>query len=192
MAFNLFDPLMTDGKVDERLVRVLGLPTRAQFTGHFEKVLHADEGTNFDFYMESSGGPRIFFDLKLSEESFGSCEDDAAHQQKLRTQYQPYLQEHVDAKWLEPSAFCKNYQVLRNLSYLGRYPDSGAVFIFPKANEKLMQAENTIKHIVSKSLAPRVEIFYLEYLVERILEAVAADDALKRHYLAIRDKYICV
>jgi hypothetical protein len=192
MAFNLFFPFLTNGRIDPRLLKVVGITDDAEYTGSFEKVLHPGEGTNFDFYMESAAGRRIFFELKLSESEFGSCANDARHQQKLEEHYHPYLKDDVDAKWLEPATFCANYQVLRNLSYLGRYPDSGVVFIFPKANEQLMKAENTIKQIVSKSFAPRVAILYLEYLVETILKAVAGDEALTMHYLAFRDKYVCL
>jgi hypothetical protein len=182
---------LQDRTVDKRLLKVLGINDDAAYSGCFENVLHAEENTSFDFYMESAAGRKIFFELKLSEAEFGSCRIDERHQQKLDVEYRPHLQEHVDSMWLEPAAFCANYRVLRNLSYLGRYADSGVTFIFPKANEKLMQAEGAIKQIVSKSLAPRVAILYLEYLVERILDAVARDEALTQHYLAFRQKY-CV
>jgi hypothetical protein len=80
--------------------------------------------------------------------------------------------------------------VLSNLSYLGRHPDSGLVFIFPKANERLMTADETIKKIVSKRLAPRVAILYLEYVVARILTSVDDDETLRRHFLDFQAKYI--
>jgi hypothetical protein len=192
MAFNLFFPFLRDGGVDERLLDVLGISAEAGYEGRFEKVLDPAENTRFDFYLEGPSGLKIFFDVKLCEDGFGSCDDDEHHRQKLERHYRPHLHEHVDAKWLEPEAFFANYRVLRNLSYLGRHPDSGLVFIFPKASEPLMEAENSIKMIVSKSLAPRIAILYLEYLVERILEAVADDEALRKHFLEFRDKYVCI
>jgi hypothetical protein len=193
LALDLFDPFVRDGMVDARLLKVLGVTGGGEYNASFGKVLFPDEGTSFDFYMESTAtGRRIFFELKLSESEFGRCADDERHPRKLEDVYEPHLREHVDAKWLESSTFCANYEVLRNLSYLDRFPDSGVVFIFPKANEQLMNAGTTIKQIVSKSLAPRVAILYLEYLVERILEAVAGDETLTRHYVAFRAKYIGV
>ena len=192
MEFNLLFHFVQGETIDRRLLQVLGLADGSDYTGGFEKVLHPEDNTRFDFYMESTAGMRIFVELALAEEDFGSCGEDQAHQDELRDHYRPYLQDHVDAKWLESAAFCANYEVLRKLSYLGRYPDSGVAFVFPKANEGLKQAEATIKQIVSKSLAPRVAILYLEYLVEKILTAVADDAPLKRHYLAFRDKYVCL
>jgi hypothetical protein len=192
MAFNLLFPFIRSGKADRRLLKVLGVVGAAEYSAGFDKMLHGQENTTVDFYLEADTGRRIFFGVKLAEGEFGRCAGDDEHQEKLREEYAVHLREHVDAKWLERSTFRANYQVLRTLSYLGRYPDSGAVFIFPKANEQLMEVAASIKQIVSKSLAPRVAILYLEYLVERILEAVAGDEPLRRHYLAFREKYICL
>jgi hypothetical protein len=140
--------------------------------------------------MEAPSGRRYFFDLKLSESAFGSCADDKPHRQKAERHYLPHLHGLVDTRWLEPAAFFANYEVLSNLSYLGRHPDSGLVFIFPKANERLMTADETIKKIVSKRLAPRVAILYLEYVVARILTSVDDDETLRRHFLDFQAKYI--
>ena len=186
----LFFPFVREGAVDERLLRVLGIVPNTRYTAHFGKVLDAQENACFDFYLEGESGRKIFFELKRAESAFGSCADDEGHRAKLESHYRPHLSEHIDAKWLQPETFFANYQVLRDVSYLGRHADSGLVFIFPKANEQLMAAEGAIKQIVSKSLAPRVAIYYLEYLVERILEAAAGDEALRRHYLEFRENYI--
>ena len=185
-AFDLFHPMLDGGRVDRRLLTVLGLVEAGHYTGTF----HPAEGTSFDFCMESPGGLKLFFALKLAEDEFGRCENDTPHQEELEQHYRPLLRDHLDAKWLEPARFCANHEVLRHLSYLGRYPESGVAFIFPRARPKLESAEATIKQIVSKSLAPRVAIFYLEYVVQRILDAVADDPALTSHYLAFRDKYL--
>lgn len=182
MTNDLFSPFLQNGRVDARLLGALGIPV-GDYEGHFEKVLDPAESTLFDFYMEGNSGRRYFFDAKLSETVFGSCTDDDRNREKLERHYRPHLHERVDAKWLEPAAFSAHCEVLGHLSYLGRYADSGVVFIFPRANVGLMKAEETIKQIVSKTLAPRVAILYLEYLVGRILEAVEEDAALRQHFV---------
>jgi len=174
-AFKLFSPFLREVTVDPRLLQVLGIPRETRYEGHFGKVLDREENTAFDFCMQAESGRTIFFDLKLAERGFARGADDEWHRRRLERHYLPHLQEHVDAKWLEPTTFLAHYEILRKLSYLGRHADSGLVFIFPKANKHLMAAETPIKQIVSKSLAPRLAIFYLEYLVERILAAVADD-----------------
>ena len=55
-----------------------------------------------------------------------------------------------------------------------------------------MEAGKAIKQIVSKTLAPRTAILYLEYVVERILAAVGDDVELREHYLGFREQYIGV
>ena len=191
MCFTLFSPfILEDGsRVDSRLLKALGLASDRQYTGHFEKVLDNEEKMNFDFYLEAKD-QKIFFEVKLSESEFGSCENDECHFQKLEQHYRPHLTNHVDARWLERDTFFKHYQILRNLSYLGRYPGSGLVFIFPKANTSLADSDEAIKKMVSKSLAPRVEILYLEYLVARILTLTEDDTTLYGHFMQFKEKYV--
>ena len=186
----LFSPFLQQGAVDERLLRVLGIAADTRYEGHFGKALDPGDEAGFDFYMEAASGRKIFFEMKRTEPGFGARADDEEQKQKLERDFAPHLIDHIDAKWLKPETFFANYQVLRDVSYLGRYPDSGLVFIFPKTNDSLMAAEAPIKQIVSKSLAPRVAIYYLEYLLERILDAVAGDEALRRHFIEYRGKYI--
>jgi hypothetical protein len=192
LAFNLFFPFVdpTTRHVDPRLLQALDLPADIPYAGEFEKVFDKDENTNFDFYLEGPAEHKVFFELKLSESEFGKCVDDERHCRKLEQHYRPYLTDHVESQWLEKDAFFKNYQVLRNLSYLGRHPDSRLVFIFPKANERLAASEDVIKRIASKSLAPRVTIVYLEALVERLLTATEDDAALHEHFEKLKEKYV--
>ena len=139
--------------------------------------------------MEAPSGRRYFIDLKLSEAAFGSCPDDDLHREKLEHDYGSRLRGLVDARWLEPAAFSANYELLKKISYLDRYADSGLVFIFPKANEGLMAADEIIKKIVSKTLAPRTAILYVEYLLARILTAVDDDETPRAHFLTFAAKY---
>jgi hypothetical protein len=181
MARDLFSPFLEDGTVDQRLLRALGIPAGA-YEGRFDS-------DGFAFCMEATPGRKYVFDVKLAEDGFESRADDESHRGELERDYRPYLREHVDAKWLEPETFFANYEVLGNIAFLGRHADSGLVFVFPKSNERLLAAEETIKHIVSKSLAPRVALFYLEYLVGRILEAVSDDGALTAYFRNFGAKY---
>lgn len=189
IAFDLFSPFLQDGKADKRLLQALGI-AGDDFEGHLQKVLDPAEGTAFDFCMEAPSGRRYFFDLKVPKSAFESCADDDPHRNKAERDYLPHLHGLVDTRWLQPEAFFANYEVLSKLSYLGRIADSGMVFIFPKTDARLMVTDETIKKIVSKTLAPRVAILYLEYVLARILTLVADDQTLHRHFLDFRAKYI--
>jgi len=139
--------------------------------------------------MEAPSGPSYFFDLKESVGAFESGVDDKPGRAWAERHYLPHLHGLVDTRWLEPAAFFANYELLKKLSYLGRYPDSGLVFIYPKVDEKLGAVDESIKKIVSKQLAPRTAILYLEYLLARILTLVDDDETLRRHVLDFRAKY---
>lgn len=190
MAFNLFFPFVHAGGVDPRLLRALGIAAKDDYVASFCKVPDPDDDTRSDFYMEARPGRLIFFDVKLSQDDLGRRSGDEALSPELAPEYEALLREHVDAKWLEPANLAANEQMMRKLSWLCRHPDSGLVFIFPRANERLMESEERLKHIVSKSLAPRIAILYLEYLVERILRLVEGDQALREHFLHFRAKYV--
>lgn len=192
MAVDLFVPFLnvSKGRADARLLECLGLSPNLEYQGAFHKLLDETEGTQFDFYLEEAGGQKIFFNLKLAETTFGSCENDAEHRERFDRDCRPFLVEHVDAEWLRDDTSSKHAQILRHVAYLGRFVDSGLIFIYPKGNKSLTDSDNVIKRIVSKSLAPRVAILYLEPLIARILKATAGDTALHAHFLEFREKYL--
>jgi hypothetical protein len=192
IASDLFMPLVdgSTGRADPRLLKAIGLPPEVPYSGEFGRVFNEDEGTRFDFCLEGPGGRKVFFVFKAADGAFGACPDDPADSARLERHYLPYLIDHVDVLWLAKATFLEHFEILRNVSYLGCYPESGLVFIYPKANEKLAEPENAIKRIVSKSLAPRVAILYLEYLVARLLTLTEDDAALHERFLQLKDKYV--
>ena len=64
----------------------------------------------------------------------------------------------VETKWLEFGTFVKYYQILRNLSYVGRCPGSRMFFIFPKTNKCLANCEKAIGEIASRGSTNRVSV----------------------------------
>ena len=192
LALDLFSPLVDEktGRVDPRLLEAIGLPADASYSGRFGKVFDPDEGTSFDFALEEPGGRKVFFVFQGVDGEFSSRPDNPADSEKLERHYLPYLIDHVDVLWLAKATFLEHFEILKTVSYLGRYPESGLVFIYPKANDKLAEPENAIKRIVSKSLAPRVAILHLEYLVARLLTLTEGNTALHERVLRLKDKYV--
>ena len=192
LSFDLFSPLLdqASGRVHAVLPKAIGLRGEGAFKGCFDKVFDEDEGTRFEVCIESVSGRKVFCDVRPAKSAFSSCADDEAHVRNLERHYRPLLAEHVDARWLEPAAFFGHYEILRKLSYLGRYPDSGLAFIFPKANDRLLESEEVIKQMVSKSLAPRVAILHVEYLLARLLTLTEDDPALHERFVKIKEKYV--
>jgi hypothetical protein len=128
--------------------------------------------------------------LKFSETEFGSCQDDEPHRTQLEQLYRPHLQDHTDSQWFDEKTFFENYQILRNVSYLGCHPDSTLFFILPGTNEILARSEETIAKIAAQALGSRVNILHLEVLLERILARVADDAALLEHFKDFSEKYL--
>lgn len=192
MTFELFSPFvaMDTSTVDARLLQALGVSQDVPYSASFDRKPEEDADTIFDFHLEAPDGRRIFFDVKLAQTGFESCEDNEANRRTLERRYLPHLIEQVDTTWLLPETFAQHAGILKKLSWLGRHPASGFVFVFPKANKSLAESENAIKRIVSKSLAPRVAILYLEFLVARILTLTAGDAPLHAHYMRFKEKYI--
>ncbi len=171
-------------------MQILGIGAEGGFSGQFETVLDKDESTNFDFYLEAESGQKVFLELKFSETEFGSCQDDEPHRTKLEQLYRPHLQGHIDSQWFDEKTFFDNYQILRNVSYLGCHPDSTLFFIFPRANESLVSSEDTIAKIAAQAFGSRVNILHLEVLVKRILALIADDAALLEHFKDFSEKYL--
>jgi hypothetical protein len=192
MCFNLFFPFMFENKLEVLAHEVLSLPDAEIMSAEFEKVLDQTEATNFDFFMEmSSSGARIFCEIKLSEGDFGTAFPDARHSRKLQDIYRPRLLGKVMPKYLDEELFFKHYQVLRNISYLRKDGMDILFLIFPRGNEKLAATEQIIRDMMTKGFKDKVSILYLEDVVEKILQAVAARNArLVQHYVEFKKKYI--
>ena len=193
MCFNLFFPFMANEyALMPLLLETLALPD-CKVAAQFEKVLDPEENTNFDFYLESQGTPLAFFETRLSEARFAAANktEREKYAGKFERFYRPALTGIIDPKWLEYETFVANYQILRNISYLGRYPGSQLYFIFPKANESLRKDENTIRDIMAPFLTKRVTIIHLECLVKRLVgggENVSAE--YRSHIEEFAQKYV--
>jgi hypothetical protein len=196
LCFNLFFPFMQDEYQRlPLLLDILGID-QGKWEGSFERVFIQGENTNFDFYMNRTDGEdEAFFELKLSERGFGTA--DIKHyrkkyEDKLELYYREPLQGCVEAKWFELETLAANYQILRNISYLGRpqHRKSRLFFIYPKANDSLALGLEAIKAIRSKSLSKRVTLMPLEDLVEQILNRGSSDEFLQEHFQEFKAKYI--
>ena len=71
------------------VVKTLGL-TGAPIAGaRFEFEPNSIEGSNFDFTIPLDTGSRIYFEVKYTENGFGSAKQDDEHLSKFQNIYQP-------------------------------------------------------------------------------------------------------
>jgi len=191
MCFNLFYPLVVDRDWARAFVQgVLGLKDAAPKRLAFEYAEDPDEGTHFDFFIELERGAKLYLETRLCELGFGAAELDPQHREKLARVYVPRLTALVDAKWLEPEAFFRRYQLLRSLCYLGE-PGNLLFLVLPRANQPLAKALEVLPEITERALKDRVRVLYLEDVVARIgAIARARDEAIRAHYREFDDKYL--
>jgi hypothetical protein len=175
LCFNLFYPFMRAASTGAEILQMaLELPP-GQVKMEFEKVMDADEGTNFDFYMEYATGPQIFFELKYTENEFGAAKPDAKHLRKYTEIYQPRLaQILVPERRGDSGFFLRHYQIFRNLLYLPGHDDSQVFFIFPRENSSLAYISKLLQDSVMPEFLSRCHILHLDTLVARLRQQTGA------------------
>lgn len=189
MCFNLFFPLMLHSNTSSVLSRIFSLRSEPVVGTVFEKIPDRREGTNFDFYAELRSGSRVFVEMKLSEADFGSAESDARHLGKLRDIYAPRLTGKVSDAALVPKTFFKNYQLLRNISFVDAVRDDLLLLVFPRANTALARAARFVEEHVTSALRRKVKVLHIEEILARIRAQLKAP-SLQAHYGAFEEKYL--
>lgn len=188
MAFNLLFPL-TSTRAQRILLDALGLVGDIE-QAKFEEVVDPHEGTNFDFVLTLKSRARVFFELKLSESTFGSTADDSSHQEKFRTIYQPRLVGKVTDECLKPDLFFRNYQVLRSICHLNAGSPDQLYFIVPQKNSRLANIKSFLASHLEASIKEQVRLMYLEELSGEIVDLCVDDGMLRAHFLLFREKYV--
>ena len=140
----------------------------------FEKILDSKEATNFDFFVQQPNGHRVLFELKYTEHGFGKTVADERHKSKYDTIYKPRLEKLLRPEFLNQDFVFKNYQIVRNLSYIDDL--TTVVFLFPEANQDLKGTADLIDNILLPNYVHQTRVVHIENLIRQILNS----DYLKR------------
>ncbi len=138
-------------------------------TCEFEKVLDTNEETIFDFFVQLQQGHRVLFEIKYTESEFGKTIADESHIHKYDTIYKPRLEKLLRSEFINQDFVFKNYQMVRNLSYIDDL--TTVVFIFPEANQDLQGTEDLIYKILLPDFVCQTRVVYLESLTRQILDS---------------------
>jgi hypothetical protein len=189
MAFNLFIPMLS-GRASPALAQALGVSGPLDYWS-IEHIPERGEDTNVDAMFRTADGTSWFCEVKLSEAEFGQCVANPARQKKRQLTYLPRLAgliddvAAVDERW-----FWAHYQLLRNLSLLGKVADSRLILLLPRQNDSLGKVLGRFLPRLTAVAARRLGVVYLEDLVDRLLR----DDTVSprdRNYLALfSQKYV--
>ena len=177
MCYNFFRPYIEVDKPNQELINLLVsheieislcADAKCQFEYVNQEPEWRDEGTNFDFYLES-GKKKIYFEIKYTETDFGSCENDVKHKNKFDGRYMrfkggykekiedcPAIKEEMRNKIKFDKDFRKNYQLFRNVIRVINL-NTYSVFIYDERNNSIVtQFEKFREDYISKEYKKNV------------------------------------
>jgi hypothetical protein len=193
LCINLFYPLMHEGRLD-LILDLLDTPKQSVVEVCFEKESDIENGagrrTNFDFYIRLSDNTKVYFEIKYTEDGFGTAPHDEAHEEKYVETYEPLLNNnaYINLEHSGVNEFLDSYQIMRNLCHIS--DDSYVVFVYPKANEKVhAQAQSVPNKVLTDKGREKFKILLLEDIADEILGQVESE-RLKDHYQEFKAKYL--
>jgi hypothetical protein len=190
LAFNLFFPFFgLRPQRAELMLRALGAPEAPVEAWAFEKVLDPAEGTNFDFHITLVGGRHIYFEVKLCERGFGKVKANERHLKKLDEIYRERLLGKVGTDSLAEKTFFRNYQLLRNISYLSPDLEHQLIVICPQANEALREGLSFLEGALTARMRGGVRVVYLEPFLAELGVQSRSEPRLGAHVELLAEKY---
>ena len=184
LALNLFGPLVIKGKL-AMINKVLENKLISnESEGKFEFIEQANEGTNFDFYIQDKSN-KVYFEVKYTENEFGKAKNDLSHQQKYSEFYERRLEDIVDInRETFKETFFKEYQLWRNIIYA---KNGYIFFVLPRFRDDLIKKVNDAKkEIKNTEIGNRVKLLIIDELVEECEK----NKEMKDHYIEFRKKYL--
>lgn len=170
VCYEFFRPLLDhDGRVNELLLDFLQsnkiqVPD-SNIKGQFEYTPDSREYTNFDFYLQGELS-KVYFEVKYTENGFGSCKEDDTHRDKFEDIYKPMI-ESCGCLSRNPTReeFCKHYQLFRNVLRVTRENGKNefSIFVFPSRNTTCEKHFDQFKkEFISGQLADHVVAIHWE------------------------------
>ncbi|MEH7248075.1 hypothetical protein V7114_14965 [Neobacillus niacini] len=186
-CLNFFYPLVEEDCFS-KLLPILQFDNETIKNYQFEKIVSRKEGTNFDFYLELDSGKKVFFEIKYSEIGFGKATDLPRYREKYESVYKARLEDKVNEGILLYPTLIKNYQLMRNISYVD--PTSFLVIICPEGNRRVRQEyENVIYKILKPEYHSNIQLITWEALVHE-LKSNLHQKRLNEHYTMFEEKYL--
>ena len=175
LCFNLFYPIIKENKFDLFFDRKEDI-----IEWKFEFVPDKKERTNFDVYIRTDKD-RYFFEIKYTENEFHKKEINDETIKRYNEIYKEIMNEFNN---VTAEIFLNDYQIFRNLSYI----NIGIInFVIPKARMDLNnQINNVLENYCNINLRKRINIMYIENIVEKALSFQKINEYYKLFY----NKYV--
>lgn len=189
MCFNLFFPFMSDENAHLQLLpRILGIDDTIS-NPQFEFVLGSTEGTNFDFGLMGRDA-RYLFELKLTEQNFGTTKPDDRHKKKFEEVYRPRLAGMLHEPFCSCEFFLRHYQLMRNIWNLTLCEADRLLVVVPRANVSATAELALLETCLPEPYRRRVTICFFEDVVAGIESAIPKSSRLEEHFRLFREKYL--
>jgi hypothetical protein len=181
LAFNLFFPMIIERKLNILIGNACidQEPDKAIFEHIHDEI----ENTNFDFYIFTNK-QHYFFEVKYSEDSFGTAPQDENHIRKYEEIYRKRIEDIAD---IDINTFFRNYQLWRNIIYTRQGLIS---FILPRFRSDLAHEIENTKKVVK--YPDRVRTIYIDDICNKMIDL--ENESITQHYKEFCHKYleICV
>jgi hypothetical protein len=214
MCMNFFYPLMIEDRLDIILKAInskikwgkpvalfeFNSPMEVGKAAELNKEKLFGEPTNFDFFITTSNGYRVYFEIKYTEAEFGAPEKkNSSYPQKYYDKFEVY-------KSLIPSCFkdeykanadyfLDHYQLMRNLIHIQSSNDF-VVFLVPdkdlvpENNQPIISAAEEIKDKVLISHQDNCIVFGWNKLFTCVEKKVKNNEKLNKYYAEFKKKYL--
>jgi hypothetical protein len=156
----------------------------------FEVIPDPKEFTNVDVSWEDESGAKLYCEVKLSENEFGTAENDKSHLDKLEGIYRPRLISLVPEELLEPEFFFQHYQILRNIFLLHKSPSDRLAFLLPKENKYLFPKLDNVLTNLPPTTRDRIRVVFVEDLLRSGIESDMLSHTMREHLKRVASKYL--
>lgn len=196
VCLNFFYPLMEEKQLSA-LLEILKLEDAEVEECGFEKIMTRAEGTNFDYYIKLASGKQLFFEIKYTEEGFGKATPADNYQIKYENLYKEGLTEKLKPGLEGYEVFMKNYQLMRNISYVDKTDENVLIILYPEGNQKIRREyEDVMQNMIEPNFHPNILLMTWEDICGELIDVLESStdtsDRLVRQYKDFSEKYLSV
>ena len=194
MAFNFIIPFIVEKKVD-LILDLLGIPQEEVIINKLEEIINKKEGTNFDYFIQLKSRRRIFVEIKYTEDNFGTAKYDTSHENKYNDIYKESLERYITPEYNTAVNILKNYQLMRNISYVDLSKDDLVILLYPRWSNSLDKfAKRFINNMLIDPVKNNMKIIYWEDIISNALNlaGVLENGRLLNLILEFNKKYFDV
>lgn len=175
LAFNFIIPFIIENQVD-KLLKAFELSDLKYRMVELERIENPIEGTNFDFYIELESNQKIYVEIKYTEDNFGVAKLDDNHIKKYNQVYKDKLADLIKPEYNYVENVLKNYQLMRNTSYLSCTNKDLFIMIYPKWNNSSDKSAKTFtNNMIAENVSRSIKIVYWEDIINNAIKTISID-----------------